>query len=328
MLRFSYGEVLDATKHQDDKVGRLLAAVAFLTGGALVFASNDVLDVDFAVGDYSYPLAAVALALFIVLDLVAVATYLVAIAAPLTLPRRPPGHASHLYFRIISEMGEDEWRSQWSRSRLNTFEDEIVEEIVNIARRADRKYGRTTIATNLFLAALVVLAPTVVLGLSAAAHDVVRGTVAWEQPLRWGTGLSIAVVVITLFVPQAPTRRGEKYGRIWPLRALSFVYPAMLCMLVVANPQRSFPASGALAVLILAVLSVVLTAWTYSDTGKHTLPYPFVVAAIAALGLIAWGRDRPDLQLFIALAGGVLVVVPSIVEELLHRSASARAAPP
>jgi peptidoglycan/LPS O-acetylase OafA/YrhL len=140
--------------------------------------------------------------------------------------------------------------------------------------------------------------------------------------------LAIAVVVITLFVPQAPTRRGEKYGRIWPLRALSFVYPAMLCMLVVANPQRSFPASGALAVLILAVLSVVLTAWTYSDTGKHTLPYPFVVAAIAALGLIAWGRDRPDLQLFIALAGGVLVVVPSIVEELLHRSASARAAPP
>src|ERR1700723_3669088 len=33
--RLSYTEVLDATKHQDDKIGRLLTAVAFLTVAAL-----------------------------------------------------------------------------------------------------------------------------------------------------------------------------------------------------------------------------------------------------------------------------------------------------
>src|SRR6266542_1230619 len=35
LLRLSYTEVLDATKHQDDKIGRFLAAVAFLIGGAV-----------------------------------------------------------------------------------------------------------------------------------------------------------------------------------------------------------------------------------------------------------------------------------------------------
>ena len=35
LARLSYAEVLDATKHQDDKIGRILGAIAFFVGGAL-----------------------------------------------------------------------------------------------------------------------------------------------------------------------------------------------------------------------------------------------------------------------------------------------------
>jgi len=42
LAQISYDEVLDATKHQDDKVGRFLTAIAFLTTGsiALIAAKN------------------------------------------------------------------------------------------------------------------------------------------------------------------------------------------------------------------------------------------------------------------------------------------------
>ena len=36
----SYKEVLDATVHQDDKVGRILTAAAFLTTGALTIITR------------------------------------------------------------------------------------------------------------------------------------------------------------------------------------------------------------------------------------------------------------------------------------------------
>src|SRR3712207_6746276 len=38
-LQNSYKEVLDATKHQDDKIGRIFTGVAFLTAAALALAN-------------------------------------------------------------------------------------------------------------------------------------------------------------------------------------------------------------------------------------------------------------------------------------------------
>ena len=38
--RHVYEEVLDATKHQDDKIGRFLAAIAFLFAGAVAFGTR------------------------------------------------------------------------------------------------------------------------------------------------------------------------------------------------------------------------------------------------------------------------------------------------
>ena len=47
----AYAEVLDATKHQDDKVGRYLAALAFLTTGAIALLLGEgILARDFGWG--------------------------------------------------------------------------------------------------------------------------------------------------------------------------------------------------------------------------------------------------------------------------------------
>ncbi|MDP8928253.1 MAG: hypothetical protein M3O70_06675 [Actinomycetota bacterium] len=40
-LRETYQEVLAAMKHEDDKVGRFLTAIAFLVAGALIFVKPE-----------------------------------------------------------------------------------------------------------------------------------------------------------------------------------------------------------------------------------------------------------------------------------------------
>jgi hypothetical protein len=318
LLKFSYSEVLDATKHQDDKVGRLLGAVAFLTGGALVFANKDVLQVDVLVGDQAYPLGAVTLAAFLLIDLVAVASFMIAMSAPLTLPRESGPRRSHIYFRTIAGLSKDEWTALWTAEGLEGFEDELRGEIRNIAERADRKYGRTTIATNLFLAALTVLAPTVVLGLAAAG----RGTpLPWDAPLRWSVAISVWAASFALLVPLAFTARDPRtIGRPAPLWCVVVTYPLALASMVVANPSASFFGGGGWAIAAFGIATVLLMVWVYAGSTVRFILHASAIGLLTAGGLVAWSIDRPDVQLFVAIGGCILIVVPNIVDELRHRS--------
>jgi hypothetical protein len=330
LLKFSYAEVLDATKHQDDKVGRLLGAVAFLTGGALVFANTEVLEVHFLVGGRSYPLGAVTLGAFILIDLVAVAVYLLAMAAPLTMPRRPkqgPESVTHIFFRGIAPLNDREWGEQWHTERLVNLDDELVGEIKNIAERADQKYGRTAIATSLFLAALVVLAPTVVLGLAASG----KGTNAlpWDTTVRWCVAISVVLVVGALLAPLAFTAfDGRNLGVPLWFTLLAVVYTALIGSLIVADGSTS----GAWAIAVLGVLAAVLSLATYPTHRIRGTLHAAAILAVAAVGIVAGHDGRSDVQLFTALAAGVAVVVPNIIDEIRHQqlrhSAEKRACPP
>lgn len=62
----AYAEVLAATKHEDDKVGRFLTAIAFLAAGALLFVEPRVLAARYDLGSATVPLPSIALALFLV----------------------------------------------------------------------------------------------------------------------------------------------------------------------------------------------------------------------------------------------------------------------
>lgn len=327
LLQFSYAEVLDATKHQDDKVGRILGAVAFLTGGALVFANKDVLQVNVLIADRAYPLGAVSLGAFLLIDLVAVASFMIAMSAPLTLPRESIDQKSHIYFRIIAALPKDKWDQLWTDDGLRDIEAELRGEIRNIAERADRKYGRTTIATNLFLAALAVLAPTVVLGIASAGRST---PLPWDATLRWCIAISVATVTLALLVPLAFAARDPRtIVRPKPLLYVVVGYPVTLCSIIVANPSGSFFVGGAWAIAVFGVATAALVTRAYADAGvARWILHASTIGLVTAGGLVAWWIDRADVQLFVAVGGCILVVVPNIVDELRFRSRTAELVEP
>ncbi|MGQ0679219.1 MAG: hypothetical protein ACT4OM_06120 [Actinomycetota bacterium] len=170
--------MLDATKHQDDKVGRLLAAVAFLTG-ALVLSDVSVLRATYELGDSEFRLPALLIGSFLILDLVAVMIWVLTLATPL----RPPGQSdrskqldaerssfqksSYLFFLQIGRLSLSDWRSQWPAApqihslRAHVTQD-LISETHNLATRALQKYEQSRQAARVFLASLALLAPGLV----------------------------------------------------------------------------------------------------------------------------------------------------------------------
>ena len=166
-LRVAYQETLDATKHQDDKIGRFMAGIAFLIAGALVFTNPTVLQATYLVGDTSLPLPALALGTFLVLVVLSLFFYVLAMGAPLTIaPGTTLERRSHQYFLVIAGETTESWQAAWARPKgLDPFKaledlerqlaDEEVDEIRNLAIRADLKYERANEGSALFVLALL-----------------------------------------------------------------------------------------------------------------------------------------------------------------------------
>src|SRR5216683_1174955 len=88
VARWSYAEVLAATTHQDDKIGRFLAAIAFLVGGVVIFATNTtVLSARSKLGGHILQLPAIFLAIFLALTTLSAMLFILATSEPLTMPR-------------------------------------------------------------------------------------------------------------------------------------------------------------------------------------------------------------------------------------------------
>lgn len=155
----SYHEVLDATKHQDDKIGRFLGAIAFVLAGALLFVEPTVLQARYVLGDARLALPVFALSMFLAHIVASALLYLLATSAPLALPRLPdaePAH-SHLFFRAIAGETGATWDQLWSDS--TTLQDhlitEYIRETLNLAQRADNKAQRSQEASALFVLSLL-----------------------------------------------------------------------------------------------------------------------------------------------------------------------------
>jgi hypothetical protein len=180
LITRSYAEVLDATKHQDDKVGRVLTSVAFLTAATLALAalaSASFLVRRFAVSPFVLPLGLIALVVFLVGVVFTVMLLLTSLATPLRLPglvtskrRRPvawvkgiPG--SQLYFYEIAGLSGDEWETKWSASAEELKKerlDSLIVETRNLADRTNTKYDRTTEAAALLSLSLLAFALAVI----------------------------------------------------------------------------------------------------------------------------------------------------------------------
>jgi hypothetical protein len=197
--------VLDATKHQDDKIGRFLTGIAFLIAGALVFTNPDVLQARYAVGATHLRLPAIALITFMVLVILSVLLYVLAMAAPLTIP--PPSAArrvrgsSHLFFLVIATETRESWRALWNVSDVELEQkmlDEYQRETLNIARRVTQKYERSNEASALFVVALLFFLLGTVLSVDVLQHAKAPTGAALQVPadLAWSTPLRATVATI------------------------------------------------------------------------------------------------------------------------------------
>ncbi|MFW3171367.1 hypothetical protein [Geodermatophilus sp. CPCC 206100] len=209
LLRFTYDEVLAATKHQDEKINKLLTAVAFLVAGSLALAN--LADAKFAMRGFalsegtSVPLAMFTVGVFLVGVLAAVLMLIGTMTSPLRFPGGSRAdapdieyvtsfRAGQVYFNEIASGSLAEWYGKWAvkdaAALLFERNESLVRETHNLAVRAESKYTRTTEAVAVLSFALLSFALSVVLLVRAAADPLpASGTspadaVTVDWPLR------------------------------------------------------------------------------------------------------------------------------------------------
>ncbi|WLW55287.1 hypothetical protein [Streptomyces sp. YU58] len=176
LLEGSFEQVLDATKHQDDKIGRLLTGIAFLTAATLALAALNSANYaarTFDVPPFTLPLGLVSISAFLLSVAVSVILLLAGLTQPLGLPGiTDSGVAgshtqySQIYFLHISQMTREEWQELWRnepeylrRKRV----DSLIKEIHSLAGRTTFKQDRSSEGVAVFSISLLAFAMSVIL---------------------------------------------------------------------------------------------------------------------------------------------------------------------
>jgi hypothetical protein len=294
LAKVTYDQVLDATKHQDDKVGRFLTAIAFLTAAAIAFGTRgDVLGVRYDV-DGSVPLPGMLFAGFITFVVVAVVFLLMALGQGLHPPRSRPGQQapSRLFFLQISQVSEEVWTAAWGPTVTaaeirRQVTDNLVDESYNIALRADGKYRRTGEAQALFTMALLCFGLAVALAINVLA-DPGATPAAWDLRARL-----IATIILSSF------GFSLGYGWIRSERATGWSKQTLygLCVAggLIPAAMLVVPTGGA---AVVGAMLLFGEAWCWSRREKLGDRLRWLMAALAgALGIGAFsavlaGSDR------------------------------------
>ena len=324
LLKFSYGEVIDATKHQDDKVGRVLAAVAFLTGGALVFVKTDFLKASYHLNGRDYALTAIFLGAFLFFDFIAITLFILTVATPLTFPglASDTQQTSRLFFHVIARQTENEWRGMWDGDPSADFEKDLIRETYNLASCVASKYQRSRIASTAFLAAIICLVPTLALAVDSVTR---AGPPRWDESRRFLVAVPISLVVFTFVmwawgqVRNSRRRKGEKSKREWPLLSLAFAYPIFVGCTIVNDGWHHAEAIFGMDVQIVAGGVVALAFARSMRSPKRGLwptmrPYiSFAIAAsLVAFACLIASLQWSDWQLFYGVALALLILVDNL----------------
>ncbi|MGY1684429.1 hypothetical protein ACI8AK_02450 [Geodermatophilus sp. SYSU D00867] len=215
LLGFTYHEVLAATKHQDEKINKLLTAVAFLVAGSLALANlaDGKLAMRSFVLDVPLPLALVTLGVFLVGVLAAVVLLIGTMTTALRFPggSRPDApeityatsfEAGQVYFNEIASGSLAQWHKKWQQGPTRLWRERnesLVRETHNLAVRAEHKYARTNEAVAVLSFALLSFALSVVLVLRAAAEGLpLDGAEEIDDvPADWRLRLVLAAVLLS-----------------------------------------------------------------------------------------------------------------------------------
>jgi len=311
LLKFTYQELLDATKHQDDKINRLLSAIAFLTASSLALGNlNSAAGVKtryLVAPGTVVPLALILLGAF----LIGVIASVVMLINSLTTPLRFPGgtkaampkieyadrtvEASPIYFTEIAGTSLQQWYAKWQKPAADIVRERrqaLIRETHNLAVRTDFKYQQTKEAVAVLTFALLSLALSVVLVLGGITAQRVDAPIPLSTRLLLGLTLG-GYVTLHLFatarerrqtVVERATFETGRLARVRQLaRVLSPITVAAVPAVLVAMP---FSATGLWAAVAIA-LPVV--SWLVFITSL-----PWVAAEEQAASLAAQWRPLGD----------------------------------
>jgi hypothetical protein len=205
LAKETYQEVLDATKHQDDKVGRYLAAIAFLTTGAIafLFGGSDLKRQFSFAGDFpltiNVPLVALAAGGFFACVLLSVGLLLLCLSTPLRAPSqrrdRPSSLvSSRIFFNYIGGEPVRRWERRWTErpsAITRELSRQYVRESHNLAERVRAKYQHTGEAAILFVFSLLFLALAIAFTIWAR-FEPPRSEVVVDR----GISLTVALVAV------------------------------------------------------------------------------------------------------------------------------------
>lgn len=180
LLKFTYNEVLDATKHQDEKIGRFLTAIAFLTATSFAMAGLDQGRFIFQTFRLGNQVAAhfglYSLAAFLLGVIGTVLVLMTSFATQLRFPNieRLSDHTSIVYFAEISQTPLTEWVHRWDETSPKWISDDrdahFTKETHNLSIRAKTKYDRLREAASIFSLALLAYAVSILFVVFAAAR--------------------------------------------------------------------------------------------------------------------------------------------------------------
>jgi uncharacterized integral membrane protein len=310
LAKLSYSEVLDATKHQDDKIGRVLAAIAFFTGGVIAFLDRDAVKARYLVGDRDVPLVAISLGLFLVLAALSALLFVLATSAPLTLPRRrseSSSSTSHLFFRSIASVDHDTWINSWDLNKVQLHEvivGELIDESHNIAKRVSDKYTRSQEAAALLLIAMPFFVLTVILALDTLVNPTGGQPIEWTFTRRAIVGGSLSLFA-ALLVYFAGTSSRRNLG--WLLLA----FPAFIMVTVAGDDSSPWWLVAVAASGVVVAPSFSRLADTGARTGGRSGAQWTVLAGALAVVALACNAVRAEKELTqLAIGAGVLSALP------------------
>ena len=343
LLRESYSEVLDATTHQDEKIGRLLTAIAFLTGASLALAglsgSNHLLR-PYTLGPFEIPLALVTIGAFVLWVSFAVMLLLAAFSTPLQIPgfgdpARPratvkPEKIHQIYFFGIIRHSEEEWGTHLDspvddlvKWRIDSFKREVH----NLAARAAYKHDRVTEASTLIAQAIVWFALSGLLIVISAAKPPRPNAVALSAADSFLIGAVIAAACYMQFHVRIRDLRKVLKDKSNPVRLgvdRTFSISTTLGVLLVLSTTQPLivttilvGTAGLLAVSarIWAVIHNVTDASDAPTRQKRKrdglIQITFALTAAAASTFVAANHDVGP-RIIVALTIYLLVTTPSL----------------
>lgn len=345
LITRSYAEVLDATKHQDDKVGRMLTSVAFLTAATLALAalaSANFVTRKFDISPFVLPLGLIALVVFLVGVVFTVMLLLTSLATPLRLPgmvsskrRRPVEWAgsvqgSQVYFYEIAGLTADEWEIKWSASAEALKKerlDSLIIETRNLADRTNTKYDRTTEAAALLSLSLLAFALAAIF-VGIAADSPGTKPIHLDTLNRVVIGVLIGGYCALQLVARLRSARqsiddtepDDEYSRVkyrlWGDRFFAIFLPVALVDVVIGGSGRKLNAW--IAVTAAAGLAIIVSYWfaTYPDRNRksrlrwlHVGTMIAVTAPLTFLAVFSGTNDWYAGQLGTAILGVLILIM-------------------